>query len=39
MKLFHDLNEQGTVIVIVTNDPEVAKQYDRIIEIPDVRIV
>lgn len=39
MKLFHDLNEQGTTIVIVTHDPEVAKQCDRIIEISDGRII
>lgn len=39
MKLFHNLNEQGTTIVIVTHDPEVAKQCDRIIEISDGRII
>lgn len=39
MNLFHDLNEQGTTIVIVTHDPKVAKQCSRIIEISDGRIV
>lgn len=39
MKLFHDLNEQGTTIVIVTHDMEVANQCSRIIEISDGKIL
>jgi len=39
MELFHTLNEQGTTIVIVTHDMEVANQCGRIIEIVDGKIV
>ena len=39
MQLFHTLNEQGTTIVIVTHDMEIAKQCSRIIEISDGKIV
>lgn len=39
MELFHDLNEKGRTVIIVTHDLEIAKQCDRIIEISDGRIV
>ena len=39
MELFHELNEQGKTIIIVTHDPLEAEQCDRIIEISDGEIV
>ena len=39
MELFHSLNEQGRTVVIVTHDPNVAEQCNRVIEISDGRIV
>lgn len=39
MELFHELNENGKTIIIVTHDLEIAKQCDRIIEISDGCIV
>lgn len=39
MELFHDLNEKGRTVIIVTHDLEIANQCDRIIEISDGRIV
>lgn len=39
MELFHELNEQGKTIIIVTHDPLVAEQCDRIIEISDGEMV
>ncbi len=39
MELFKSLNYQGKTIVIVTHDPKVAEQCDRIIEISDGKIL
>lgn len=39
MELFHELNEKGHTVIIVTHDLEIAKQCDRIIEISDGKIV
>ena len=39
MELFHELNERGRTVIIVTHDPNVAEQCDRIIEISDGNIV
>ena len=39
MELFKSLNAQGRTVIIVTHDPLVAEQCDRIIEISDGEIV
>lgn len=39
MELFKSLNEQGRTVVIVTHDPKVAEQCERVIEISDGKIV
>lgn len=39
MSLFKSLNGQGRTVVIVTHDPKIAEQCDRVIEISDGRIV
>ena len=38
-ELFKSLNAQGRTVIIVTHDPKVAEQCDRIIEISDGEIV
>lgn len=38
MELFKSLNKQGRTVIIVTHDPKIAEQCDRIIEISDGRI-
>ena len=39
IELFKELNKQGRTVVIVTHDPKIAEQCDRIIEISDGLIV
>lgn len=39
MRVFKKLNEQGTTVIIITHDMEVATMCDRIVEISDGRIV
>ena len=39
MELFKSLNEQGRTVIIVTHDPKIAEQCDRIIEISDGEII
>ena len=39
MDLFKSLNEQGRTVIIVTHDPKIAEQCDRIIEILDGEII
>jgi ABC-type lipoprotein export system ATPase subunit len=38
MKLLRDLNKQGITLIIITHDPAIAKQADRIINIRDGKI-
>ena len=39
MSLFHQLNEKGKTVIIVTHDMEIANQCSRIIEISDGKIL
>jgi len=39
MQIFHDLNEQGVTIVIVTHEPDIAEQTRRIVHMRDGKIV
>lgn len=39
LRILHELHEDGRTIIIVTHDPEVAAQAERIIEISDGEII
>lgn len=39
MKILKDLRAQGHTVIIVTHDPKVAQQAERIIEIKDGEII
>ena len=39
MSVFKELNEKGKTIIVVTHDPQVAEQCERVIEISDGKIV
>ena len=39
MNLFHQMHQKGKTVLIVTHDPDVARQCDRIIEISDGKIL
>jgi len=39
LKIFHELHDRGETIVIVTHDPRIAEQCERVIEIVDGRVV
>ena len=39
MKMLKKLNEKGKTLIIVTHDPDIAAQADRIVTIRDGRIV
>ena len=39
MRVFKKLNEQGTTVIIITHDMEIAEMCDRVVEIRDGRIV
>lgn len=39
MAILRELNNQGHTIIMVTHDPNIAKQADRVIEIKDGRII
>ena len=39
MDLFTKLNENGTTVIIITHDMDVANMCDRIIEISDGEII
>jgi len=39
MKIFKELNEEGKTIVIITHDPSIASQTERIIKIKDGKIL
>jgi putative ABC transport system ATP-binding protein len=39
MDLFHSLHKEGSTIILVTHDPKVARQAERIIQIEDGKII
>jgi putative ABC transport system ATP-binding protein len=39
MALFHSLHDEGSTIILVTHDPKVARQAERVIQIQDGKIL
>jgi len=39
LKIFHDLHQRGETVVIVTHDPRIAEQCERVVEIVDGRVI
>ncbi|MGP4865118.1 MacB family efflux pump subunit [Psychrobacter sp. T6-5] len=39
MKILHDLNDQGHTIIMVTHDPKLAAQAERVIELKDGYVI
>jgi putative ABC transport system ATP-binding protein len=39
MSLFHDLNDQGITIILVTHEPDIATYAKRVVELQDGRVV
>ncbi len=39
MKILHDLNDQGHTIIMVTHDPKLAEQAERVIELKDGYVI
>jgi putative ABC transport system ATP-binding protein len=38
MKLLHDLNKQGITLIVITHDPNIAKQAQRVVTIHDGKL-
>jgi len=38
LRIFHEMHEQGETIVIVTHDPRIAEECERLVQIVDGRI-
>ncbi len=38
MRLFHELNEKGVTIILVTHDPDLARQTKRIIRVTSGKV-
>ena len=39
MKLFHELNDSGVTIIMVTHNPDLDEHFDQIVHLRDGRIV
>ena len=39
MALFHELHDEGLTMIVVTHDPGIANQADRILRVRDGKIV
>lgn len=39
MELFHALHRDGVTLILVTHDPKVARQAERVIQVEDGRVL